>query len=149
MTKIQMNRENSSSHTKYIASLLGSSLLTMMISFPAFSQTTAQEGITRLEDNISNSKENIKQYKNNLDIVDANLKEVKKAQDQVQAQAKKLQDQINAHQQLMKKWQTQEKELNQLMVSEKEKNLKDEQRLKEIEKLVLQMKTNMENREKN
>jgi chromosome segregation ATPase len=112
-------------------------------------QTSAKEGITRLEENIENSKENIKQYKSNLDTVEANIKEVKKAQENVLEQSKKLQDQINTHNALMKKMQVQERELSQMMVSEKEKNAKDELRISEIEKLLVQIKSNIENREKN
>lgn len=124
-------------------------LLTMVLAQNAFAQASAEEGLSRIESNIENSKANIKEYEKNIQIVDANIAEVNKAKKKLDEQNDNLKGVIKDNKKTLADYQKQNLELDKLTLSETKKLDQGALKIKELEVLLANLKTNQEALAKN
>ena len=124
--------------------------LAFVLAGPAvLAQTTAQEGLTRIKQNLNNSKTNLTEYQKNLEIVDGNIGEIGKAKDQVDGQKKELNHTITDNTENLKKAETQEGEVHQLIAEEQKQLQLEQQKIQELEKTLATLKQNQTLRNQN
>ena len=124
-------------------------IATLMISTPAWAQTTAQQGLDRLQTNFANSKSNLEDYRKNLKITEGNLSEVTKAKSQVEAQDKDVAKTAEENQKNLAAVQSREGELNQLIQEEQKQIAVEESKVQELEKLTTALRDNQKKRQAN
>ncbi len=118
-------------------------------SLSAQAQSSAKEGLDKINVNLDNSKVNLAEYKKNLTIVEANMSEVAKAKAKVLEQQKSVNSQIESNNKSMAKITTQENELNRLMNEEKSKSTLEDKKIQELEALVAKIRETQKKREAN
>lgn len=104
------------------------------------------DGLDKIKSNLENSKLNKGEYDKNLSTVNANLGEINKAKNFVSQQKDAVSGEILKNNDSLKKVITQEKEIQQLIASEKEKLETENRQLQQLEKLTAQIKQNQEKR---
>jgi len=110
---------------------------------------SSKEGIERLKVNLVNSKANLEDYQKNLKIVDGNLSEIVKVRSAVDLQKTEISSTVKQNETAMKTVDKQEIEINRLIQSEEKETLAEEAKVKELEKIIAQLRANQEKRKAN
>ncbi|MBC7419648.1 MAG: hypothetical protein H7328_02875 [Bdellovibrio sp.] len=108
---------------------------------------TANNGLDKIKSNLDNSKSNKQEYERNLAIVSKNVNEVVKAKTTVQKQKETVSGEIVKNNDSLKKVLLQERDINQLIVQEKENQQAEAKQLEQLEQMILQVKQNQAKRE--
>ena len=104
------------------------------------------EGFDKIKSNVENSKLNKTEYDKNLTVVNNNISEVTKAKTTVLKQKEGVSTEIVQNNEALKKVILQEREISQLITTEKEKLAVETKQLEQLEKLTVQIKKNQEQR---
>lgn len=104
------------------------------------------EGFDKIKSNVENSKLNKTEYDKNLIVVNNNISEVTKAKTTVLKQKEGVSTEIVQNNESLKKVILQEREISQLISTEKEKLAVETKQLEQLEKLTAQIKQNQEQR---
>lgn len=118
----------------------------------AFSQAyaepmTANQGLDKIKSNLEAARKNKTEYNRNLELVNANINEIKKAKDAVLKQKKNVSGELVKNNDSVNKISVQEREINLLILKEKEKMAQESKQLTLLEGLVTQVKRNQEQRQ--
>ncbi len=100
------------------------------------------EGFDKIKTNVENSKLNKTEYDKNLNTVNTNITEISKAKNSVSKQKETVSGEIVQNNESLKKVILQEREINQLITTEKEKLAVETKQLEQLEKLSAQIKNN-------
>lgn len=131
--------------------ILGLSLV--LISTSIFSASASAEpyksteGFDKIKTNVENSKLNKSEYDKNLNTVNSNISEINKAKTTVTQQKETVSGEIVQNNESLKKVILQEREINQLITTEKEKLSVETKQLENLERLSAQIKKNQEQRQ--
>lgn len=107
----------------------------------------SQEGLDKIGENLKNAKANQGEYEKNLSTVSKNLEEINKAKSSVTKQKDSVTQEILNNNEALKKVLIQEKEIQQLILVEKQKLETEKKQLEQLEKLMAQIKQNQVQRE--
>ncbi len=108
---------------------------------------TANNGLDKIKLNLDHSKANKQEYDRNLDIVSKNVNEVVKAKTTVQKQKETVSVEIVKNNDSLKKVLLQERDINQLIAQEKEKQQAELKQIQQLEQVLTQVKENQVKRE--
>jgi chromosome segregation ATPase len=123
-------------------------LLTIAFSsYSAFAEPyKTSDGFEKIKTNVENSKLNKVEYDKNLNTVNGNISEITKAKTTVVKQKETVSGEIVQNNESLKKVILQEREINQLISTEKEKLAVESKQLEQLEKLTAQIKQNQDQR---
>jgi len=100
----------------------------------------------KIKTNFENSKLNKIEYDKNLTTVNGNISEINKAKTSVSKQKEQVTAEILKNNESVKKVNQQEREITQLISSEKEKLASEAKQLEQLDRLILQIKKNQDQR---
>lgn len=106
----------------------------------------ADAGLDKIKSNVDNSTANKKEYDKNLSTVSNNVAEITKAKTTVLKQKDAVSGEIVQNNESLKKIIFQEREITQAITTEKEKLALETKQLEQLEKMMVQIKKNQEQR---